>query len=307
MMRLLAWFGKRATGTLAVGVFVGLALPDLATLTRPLLVPAIVAMLIISLLRLDPVAVRVSLKSPMLAVLAVGFVLLISPPLGLLGAELLQLPGGVRTALVVWTASPPLVSVAAIAAIVGLDASLALMIMILSGLLMPLTLPPLILGLIGLELDVSALALSGRLIVLLLGAAVAAAAIRYLVGAERLSRVTDCIDGGFVLIMLVFAISVMDGMTAAALTNPARVAGLIALVFAVSLLMQAIGFLVFLPAGRRIAATIGVLAGNRNMAVVLGAAPSAFAPEVFLYLAVLQLPIYLLPAILRPLYHRLGR
>ena len=140
MMRLLAWFGKRATGTLAVGVFVGLALPDLATLTRPLLVPAIVAMLIISLLRLDPVAVRVSLKSPMLAVLAVGFVLLISPPLGLLGAELLQLPGGVRTALVVWTASPPLVSVAAIAAIVGLDASLALMIMILSGLLMPLTL-----------------------------------------------------------------------------------------------------------------------------------------------------------------------
>ncbi|NQW10603.1 MAG: hypothetical protein HQ481_12075 [Alphaproteobacteria bacterium] len=307
MMGLLAWFGKRATSALAVGVFVGLAIPDLATLTRPLLVPAIVVMLIISLLRLDPTTLRASLRSPTRTMLAVGFVLLISPLLGFWGAEVLGLTGGVRTALVVWTASPPLVSVTAIAVIVGLDSALALTVMTLCGLLMPLTLPPLVLSLIDLDLDIAPWVLSGRLAALMLGAALAAAAIRRLTGPDRLNRASDAIDGGFVLIMLVFVVSVMDGVTATALADPGRIAGLAALVFTVSLVMQAAGFLLFLPAGRRTAATIGLTAGNRNMAVVLSAAPSAFAPEVFLYLAMLQFPIYLLPAILRPLYRRLGQ
>lgn len=306
MMRLLSWLGKRATGTLAIGVFLGLALPDLAALARPLLVPAIIVMLIISLLRLDPMAVRASLRSPRYPVLAVVFVLLLSPLFGLLAAEALGLSENIRIALVIWTASPPLVSVTAIAALVGLDAALALTIMALGGLLMPLTLPPLVLGLIDLDLDIAPLVLSGRLALLLLGAAVVATVIRRLAGPERLNRAADAIDGGFVLVMLLFAVSVMDGVTAAALSNPGHIAALISLVFAVSLAMQALGFIAFLPAGRRVAATIGLTSGNRNMAVVLSAAPGAFAPEVFLYLAALQFPIYLLPAILRPLYRRLG-
>lgn len=309
-MTALAWMGKHATALLAAGVFVGLALPDLATLARPLLVPTIIVMLVFSLLRLQPAAILAAARSPGRVLPVVGFVLLLSPAIGQAGVTLLDLErwfgAGVVVAIVVWTASPPLVSVTALAAILGLDGALSLMAMTLGGLLMPLTLPPLVLSLIGLDLHIGVGELMLRLVGMLILAGVAAVAIRAAVGETRIQRYSEAIDGGFVLIMLIFAVAVMDGVTAAAIADPAKVAGMVALVFAVSLILQAIGFLLFLPAGRRTATTVALIAGNRNMAIVLGAAPAAFHPDAFLYLAVLQFPIYLLPALLRPLYRKYG-
>ncbi|MDF1792930.1 MAG: hypothetical protein P1U88_13515 [Thalassobaculaceae bacterium] len=310
-MTALAWMGKHATALLAVGVFLGLALPDLATLARPLLVPTIIVMLVFSLLRLQPSAVLAAARSPGRVLPVVGFVLLVSPAIGQAGVALLDLESwfgaGVAVAVVVWTASPPLVSVTALATILGLDGALSLMAMTLGGLLMPLTLPPLVLSLIGLDLHIGVGELMLRLTAMLVLAGIAAAAIRMVAGAARIQKHSAAIDGGFVLIMLVFAVAVMDGVTGAALANPAKVAGLLALVFAVSLILQLIGFVLFLPAGRRTATTVALISGNRNMAIVLGAAPAAFHPDAFLYLAILQFPIYLLPALLRPVYRKFGK
>ncbi|WP_420564196.1 hypothetical protein [Thalassobaculum sp.] len=309
-MTALAWIGKHATILLAAGVFVGLALPDLATMARPLLVPTIIVMLVFSLLRLQPAAILDAARSPGRVLPVVGFVLLVSPALGWAGVALFGVEEmfglGVAAAVVVWTASPPLVSVTALATILRLDGALALMVMTLGGLLMPLTLPPLILSLIGLDLHIGVGELMLRLVGMLALAAFIAAAVRAVAGQARIQRYSDALDGAFVLVMLIFAIAVMDGVTGAAMADPAKVAGMIALVFAVSLILQAIGFLVFLPAGRRTATTVALISGNRNMAIVLGAAPAAFHPDAFLYLAVLQFPIYLLPALLRPVYRRLS-
>lgn len=309
-MTALAWIGKHATILLAAGVFVGLALPDLATMARPLLVPTIIVMLVFSLLRLQPAAILDAARSPGRVLPVVGFVLLVSPALGWAGVALFGVEEmfglGVAAAVVVWTASPPLVSVTALATILRLDGALALMVMTLGGLLMPLTLPPLILSLIGLDLHIGVGELMLRLVGMLALAAFIATAARAVAGQARIQRYSDALDGAFVLVMLIFAIAVMDGVTGAAMADPAKVAGMIALVFAVSLILQAIGFLVFLPAGRRTATTVALISGNRNMAIVLGAAPAAFHPDAFLYLAVLQFPIYLLPALLRPVYRRLS-
>lgn len=304
MMGILSWLGKRATGCLAAGVFLALAIPDLSALARPLLVPAITAMLTVSLLRLDPAAIRRAAGAPLHVLPAVGFVLLISPVIGYLAATALELDDGIATALVVWTASPPLISVPAIAALVGLDGALALTVTTAAGLLVPLTLPPIVFALIGLELDISPMALALRLAALLVGAGLAAAAIRRVAGMARLDRHADAIDGVFVLIMLLFAVAVLDGVTQAAFADPWRIAGLLVLVFAAALGMQALGWLVFRPTGPRTAGTLALVAGNRNMALVLGAAPAAFEPDTFLFLALLQFPIYLLPVLLRPVYRR---
>lgn len=309
-MTALAWMGKHATALLAAGVFVGLALPDLATTARPLLVPSIVVMLVFSLLRLQPAAIVEAARSPGRVLPVVGFVLLVSPAIGWAGVSAFDLEGmfgiGVAVAVVVWTASPPLVSVTALATILRLDGALSLMVMTLGGLLMPLTLPPLILGLIGVDLHIGVGELMLRLTGMLALAGCIAAVIRAVAGRARIQRYSDALDGAFVLVMLVFAVAVMDGVTQAAIADPVKVAGMIALVFAVSLILQGLGFLLFLPAGRRTATTVALIAGNRNMAIVLGAAPAAFHPDAFLYLAVLQFPIYLLPALLRPVYRRLS-
>ena len=307
MMGILAWFGKRATECLAAGVFLGLAVPDLANAARPLLVPAIAAMLTLSLLRLDPAGVVGALRRPRLVVPAIGYILLLSPLLGFAVATVLDLDAGIAVALVVWTASPPLISVPAIATLVGLDGALALTVTTAAGLVVPVTLPPIVFALLGLELDIGAGALMLRLALLLAGTAAVAAVVRRLAGPARLQRHAPAIDGGFVLVMLLFAVAVLDGVTATALASPARVAGLLALVFGASLGMQALGWVVFRVAGVRAAATLALACGNRNMALVLGAAPAAFDPDSFLFLALLQFPIYLLPVILRPIYRRAGQ
>lgn len=306
----LAWMGKHATTLLAAGVFVGLALPDLATLARPLLIPTIIVMLVFSMLRLQPTAIAAAARNPGRVLPVVGFVLLLSPAIGQAGVALLNLEHwfgtGVAVAVVVWTASPPLVSVTALATILGLDGALALMVMTLGGLLMPLTLPPLVLGLIGLDLQIGVGELMLRLTGILVLAGAVAATLRWAAGESRIQRHAEAIDGAFVLIMLLFAVAVMDGVAAAAVADPTRIAGMVALVFAVSLILQAIAFVVFLAWGRRMATTVALIAGNRNMAIVLGAAPAAFHPDAFLYLAILQFPIYLLPALLRPVYRKYG-
>jgi len=303
-MGILSWLGKHATVSLAVGVFAGLAVPGLAALAKPLLVPAIAVMLTMSLLRLDPAAVVQAIRSPRQVLPAVGFVLLVSPLIGYAAAAALDLDPGIATALVVWTASPPLISVPAIAALVGLDGALALTVTTAAGLFVPVTLPPIVLALIGLDLEIGALALALRMALLLAGSALAAAAIRRMAGSDRLRRRAPAIDGAFVLVMLLFSVAVMDGVTAAAAAAPWRIAGLLALVFGAALVMQAIGWLAFRSLGPRTAGTLALVAGNRNMALVLGAAPAAFEPDTFLFLALLQFPIYLLPALLRPLYRR---
>jgi BASS family bile acid:Na+ symporter len=306
MTRLLAWMGRRATTLLAGGVFIGLVLPDLATVARPLLIPAVLGLLVAALLRLDAGAIAALARKPLQILPACVFVLLVSPVLGYLGAEAIGLDGGARTALVVWSASPPLVSVTAIALLVGLDGALTLGVMAFCGVLMPLTLPSIVLGLIGLDLQISALDLSLRLAAFLVLAGVLAWIIRTLSGRDLLERYSEAIDGGVVVIMLIFAVSVMDGVTAAALKDPGRVALLVGVAFGASLALQAIAVLAFLWGGRRLAGSVALTAGNRNMAIVLGAAPAAFEPEVFLYLALLQFPIYLLPAILKPIYRRMS-
>ncbi|MCK6452540.1 MAG: hypothetical protein L6R19_17080 [Alphaproteobacteria bacterium] len=69
--------------------------------------------------------------------------------------------------------------------------------------------------------------------------------------------------------------------------------------------MQAVGALLFSPAGRTTALTVGHMFGYRNMALPLAvladAAPAGFA----LYVAMAQLPMYMLPVLTVRLYRRL--
>ena len=55
------------------------------------------------------------------------------------------------------------------------------------------------------------------------------------------------------------------------------------------------------------AARWGLAAGSRNMGLMLAAAGSAVPELTWLYFAVAQFPIYLMPAMLKPLARRLLR
>ena len=87
--------------------------------------------------------------------------------------------------------------------------------------------------------------------------------------------------------------------------KPLYVAALLALSFIVQALLQTLTALGFLWLGRRAAFTVGFLAGNRNMGLLLVVLPAGLHPDIALYFAMAQFPIYILPALLKPLYGRL--
>lgn len=292
---------------MAIGVLAGLAIPPLATLASPLLVPTLVIPLALALVRLDWAGAAAWRHRPGVIAALIAFVLVVSPlvvwgvtrVLGPLG-----LPEPLAQALVLMAASSPIVSNVAIALVLGLDAPLAVVVVIASTALVPFTLPVAAEILVGVKLDLSLSEFMLRLAALVGSAFVAAAIVRRIAGAAVIDANRELIDGVAVLNLLLFGVAIMDGVTAYAFERPGYVALAIVAAYAFNLLLQGAGALAFRRLGARRAATAALLVGNCNMGLVLVALSGRASFEVTVYFALAQLPMYTLPALLKPLYAR---
>lgn len=306
MLRSLALLGRHGTWFLAGGLFIGLLAPPLAALVRPALSPFIFLLTVVSFLSIDWPALVAHVRRPGLLALMLAWSLIAVPVVTALACRLAGLPAGLTQGLVLWAAAPPLISVAAIALLLGLDGALALLLMVAATFLMPFTLPPLVLGLIGLKLGIGILPLMRNLMLFIGGAALATALLRRLIGAARLRRHALELSGVNVLLLLLFAIGIMDGVRDLILRQPGQVLLYAVSALAASLALQALSFLAFAFLPRVAALTVGLVGGNNNLAVVWANLGSAATPQLTLFFAAVQLPIYVLPAALKPVYRRLG-
>jgi BASS family bile acid:Na+ symporter len=84
------------------------------------------------------------------------------------------------------------------------------------------------------------------------------------------------------------------------------VLGLAALAFASSLGLAIATAAVFWRAGRTAALTLAVSAGFRNLGLMVAAAAGRVPDLTWLYVALAQFPIYLLPHLIKPLLARYG-
>ena len=305
MSRLLRLLGGQGTWVLFIGVFVGLVLPDLASLARPLLTPCVALLLFLAFLRVDWPAALAYARRPSLAVLVSLWILLASPLLVWLVLKPIDLPQALVAGLVLMAAAPPILGSTALAIMLGLDAALSVLACLLTTLLAPLTIPPLALALLGLELQIGLWSLMLRLLLLVFGALAGAVLLRHLLGSARLGKAAGEIDGLIVLLMLVFAVAIMDGVAESLWREPSTVIMWIAAAFIANPLLQAFGSLAFAWLGRRRALTLGLASGNRNMVLILASLPSGADFGIALFFALAQFPMYTLPAVLRPLYARL--
>lgn len=306
ILRALVLLDRHGTALLVAGIVAGLALPPLAHAMVPLLPIFVFALTTSIILRIEWPRVVVHARQPLPIALAVLWALVLSPISLAATARLLALPEGLSQAMVIWAASPPLTSLPAIAMLMGLDASLSLLVMVFGTFLMPLTLPPLVLGLMGLKLGIAILPLMERLAVFVLGAAGTAFVLRRLIGAARLDRHAREINGLNVLLLVAFAVAIMDGMWARLAEDPLTVLGYSAAAIGASLGLQIVSFVLFAWLERPVALTLGLIGGNKNMAIVWANLGAAASPDLMLYFVCAQLPIYLLPAALAPIYRRFG-
>ncbi len=307
LLRAFDFLGRHATRFLAGGVLVGLVLPPLAEFLRPLLAPLLLVPLTIALVRLDWRALAAySRRGGLIAALTL-WLLVASPLLVWALASRSGLPPAIVQALVLMAAAPPIVSSAAIALIVGLDAALAVVMIVVTTALVPFTLPPLALELLGLEIEIGLGAFMLRLAALVGIAFAAALVARRLVAAEWLVRNARTLDGVSVANLLLFAIAIMAGVTEVVLARPGFVVLVTAVAFAANLALQAAGTIATLRLGRGAALTVGMLTGNCNMGLVLVTLADRADFDVVVYFALAQIPMYVLPGLLVPLYRRLLR
>jgi BASS family bile acid:Na+ symporter len=303
-----AFLGRYGTIAVALSIFLGIAFPGLAALCKPWLGEAVVALLVLSFLRVSPVALGALARRPLIVLLASGWLMLLLPAAFAIACTAFGLHRTMPDLyfiLILQSCSPALMSAPAMAALMGLDVALTLACMLGSMAVVPLVAgvsTHLFLG----QSVIEPLSFSLKLFVLIAGSAAGAAIIRRLIGGKKIEANYEFLDGLSVLAMFIFAMAAMDGVTAYALAKPGLVAALTAFVFALSIGTIVVTTLVFAPAGRERAFAIGILTGNRNMGVMLAATGFAIPPVAWLYFGLAQFPIYLLPVVLKWLARRMA-
>lgn len=305
MIAVLRFLGRNGTQVIASGVFLGLLVPGLSPLFTPLLVPAILLPLLIALLRLDASRLRALARAPLALLALLLWLLVLSPLLVRLALAPLAIDPPLSAYLVSNAACAPLLASGALALLLGLDVTLALTATVAATLLVPFTLPPLALGLAGMEVPMASHELALRLALLIGGCALVAALLRIRPGAAFFAARAVELDGLAVLALVAFSVAVMGEVREALRAAPGDVLTMLLAVFALNMGLQLSGSLLAWRSGARTALTVGLLSGNNNIGIVLAALADRAPESLLVYVALAQFPIYLLPILQKRLYRRL--
>jgi len=303
-LRFLAWSARKASVLLAVGIFGGVASPDLAKAFSGFVTPNVLAMMTLVLLRVDIPGTLAHLRRPIRVAAIVAFQLVACPILVWAVTRPLGLDGGIAAGIVIFATGCAATSSAAFARLVGLDPELSLVTSLTTTFLVPFTAPPLALLLLGIDLSIGAGAFMGRLALVVGLPMLASLALRRLIGPVRLERWADAVDGLLVWLVVLYGFAVMDGLGARIAADPAWVIQAVLAAFIVDYGLNLVTTGTFAGFGAHIAASAGLMSGNRNMALYLAVLPTTADPRIALFFGLCQFPLFLSPFLLKPLYRR---
>src|SRR3954451_14904232 len=88
----LSWLGRQGTRAVATSIFIGIFVPPLAALFKPIFPYALFALLCLAFLRVDPAEVRAHFARPLIVGVASAWMMLATPLLIGLTLVLLHLP-----------------------------------------------------------------------------------------------------------------------------------------------------------------------------------------------------------------------
>jgi len=300
----LAWLGRQGTRALAALVFIGIAVPPLGALLKPYVTAAIFLLLCVSFTRVDIAALRAHMKRPGVVLAATAWSTLVVP----LGVGLACMAIGLdRRApdlflgLMLQAVASPMMAAPALAALMGLDATLVLISLVTCTALVPFTAPIFAYMFYGAELTLSPLALGVKLFSILAGSLLVAAVIRRVAGAAAIERYREPIDGLNILLLLVFVAAVMGTVAGSFWASPLQVTAILVLSFAIFFTFFATTMVLFRRLGREHALALALMVAQRNMGLMLAATAGVLPAATWLYFALSQFPIYITPHLLRPM------
>lgn len=302
----LGFIGRHATSAYALSIFLGLALPQLATVLRPVIPISIFTFIVLAFARANLPGLRAVASRP--GRLGAGFLLsTLAPPL--IGWLALQaLPGldpGIRLGIALMAAAPPLMASPVYAAVLGLENSFALTVLVLGMVVAPLASPFFASFLAGAEVPISPVALAERLTIFIGGGIVIGLVLRRVLGTARIAAVKNELDGLGVVLFFLFAIAAMDGVIDAALRAPLLVLGMLALSSLFCVVNFAASYLLTGAFGFNDRFSMAISIGLRNMGLLIAPIISLVPTNTFLYFALAQVPVYVAPLVLKAAKARL--
>ena len=284
------------TRLLVLAVVVGLLLPDIASLIRPLLYPSLFAIMVFTLIQVDLRRLGHTLgrDTARIIFLCVAQMVLVPVSIGLIFR--LASPDPVFALPVVMvTAAGTMFGTPAIAVLVGLQGRFTLLGVLVSTFLLPMTLPIVWLAYAGELLQMELLTYCYRLLVYIVLPAFLAWLYKLLLRKGFNLPEEKSMKLGSVIGLVVFAIAIMDGVTARLLQQPSLVIGLVVLAFVLHFGLFGLTRICSGRMGISIATEAGLLSSFRNIGLIIAISGPYLPAEFFLFAGVWQIPMYLSP------------
>lgn len=297
-MRALARHGRAC---LVAGLLAGLALPGLAAALRPWIGELVAFLLVLTAARIGARAAIGSLRDLRgAAILLAAYQVVL--PLAALGVfyALGWLAAPFALAVALMLSAPSVTGAPNFAIMLGLDAAPSMRVLVLGTAFFPLTALP-VLSVIG---GAGALAQAGGLMAAILGAVALGFALRRLWPRDFGAAEAETLDGLAALMLGVVVIGLMSALGPLLRDDPVRLALWAAGVLAVNFGLQIAAALTLRRLGNAAWGPLAMIAGNRNIALFLLVLPDQIAAPLMVFIGCYQIPMYLTPILLAPLYRR---
>jgi len=315
MMTILGVIGRRAPLVLVLGVVAGILLPGMGNLLGPVFQVLVVMLLVTAMMRVDVPQVLSHIRRPLRMIIILVFLMVAMPFAIYILAGYLGLSPTLHMALVLLTMAPPLSAAAGMATLMKLDDALTLNIIVVGTLIAPFSAPFLAVSFFEFPFDLDVHSMLLRLVLTVGISLFIALVIRRIAGRRWIEEKAQALDGVNALVLVAFAIVVMNGIGWSNDLEPRLLMQTLAAVFLINWGLHGLTLLaaIFVPSiGRsanslisKRAGAISLMAGNRNLALFMAALPTDVAASLMLFLALYQLPIYLTPMLTLPIYRRL--
>lgn len=308
MQALLKFCATSGRLVLVASLVVGLTSQTLANAIEPHIDVLIALLLFTACLRVGPRQLR-GVGNDLQTSLWFTIALQILLPLSLaFAARLVGLDQPLVFAIVLLTSAPALSGSPHLVTLMGFDPAPALRQLVTGTALLPLTVLPVFTVLPEFGNVAAILWAALRLLLVIALAAAIAFAIRLTVAKELSRDRLMQIDGVSTILLAVVVVGLMAAIQQELKANPLNVLLVLLIASATNFGLQifaAYGLSKSKLAGYTV--PIGIIAGNRNIALFLTALPPEVTKPLLLFIACYQIPMYLTPLIMKPFYHGLTR
>ncbi len=291
---------------LVAGLLAGLFLPGLAATLRPWLPEMVAILLFLTAFRIGPRAAFGTIGE---ARMAFVFALIYQLAMPLAAMATLSVVGIAGTplglAVILVAAAPSVTGSPNFAIMLGHDPVPALRLLIVGTALFPATVIPTLWFTPGLGEQAEVLTAALRLIGIIAAAVGVAFVLRWQACPELSDERREALDGLSAMMLAVIVIGLMAALGPTLREDPAEALFWVVAAFGVNFGLQIAAFAVLRAVGdTKRAVPVGIIAGNRNIALFLVALPAVVTDPLLIFIACYQLPMYLTPILLKPLYRR---